>query len=457
MRALHILGALAFGVVGCSVINAFDDVAPGNDASATGGTGTTSGGTGGTGAAAGSAGSGGGAGGSDAAAGGGAAGGGGSGGTTAQPGAIVLGARVANTGPPQKEVLVALSPHDGSELVREDVPQAVTGLAHEGVPGRDFWYVLRRTEAPPSQKTELSIRRLNRSTTPATWDVLDTLEVPPVFDEKGIAVLNRRLVYLANVQGDAGVSTALVAIDTSDETNLVLLPPLIVSDEFRGLIGHPSTTQAGGILSLIRFQGAGQVSIGVQKAAVPTTGAPQMVENNPTNVGGFLFPSTSPAWGANNVENFDVIVLPPVVTDAGVGSAQLRQFNSSNHAPTSTQPFDVGGGNFRQLAFDSCRKLAITVLLNQDNSIRVVPVSSGTEAKLSLNESAQRVFYEPYTQTALAPFQGTNSQIRAFSVGGTGQAPTLTAKSLNAPADLIPSGPMAVEAPLNAQYKPVCN
>lgn len=277
-------------LLACSVINKPDDVKPvgtGSDAGGSGigvggsageasdvggtssqggsggaGTGGVGGGTGGIGG--GAAGTGGGSGGTDASGGsggsGGTAGTGGSGPNPPSVGLIAVGGVDTDSG---ESVLAVLSASSGELLASERLE--VGGIAYDGAPGRDVWFIFTAAEFPPdpAKPVDLEVRRFDDQT--EEWTTLSKLTAIPPPRPGEFTVLNRRLAYLSyRLENNQPVEN-LTVLDTSDLADVTLLESKFTTDDrmigITGARGSANDSEAlGGIVDVMLAQNCSSTS-----------------------------------------------------------------------------------------------------------------------------------------------------------------------------------------------------
>lgn len=453
-RERSLLWCLALGATfsaACSVINSFDDVAPGNPDASTGG----SGGSGGTGADGGTAGTGaggtGGTSGSGGTTGGGGSGGvggsGGDGGTggdaaVAGPGLIVVTGKVAST-----PVLSVISPVNGAELKRETGTE-YAGVIYDRASKLFLLFEVQKQDGGPPQALKIVPRRFDKTSN--TWDDAPGTAFPgaPLSAPGSTAFvgLNHRAAYLATIPADAGGGQGVVVINTTNPKALTLATqPLDETSSTAVDIVGSVTSAEGGSLAVMR------------QLCIPGTGCALLVGNITVNAGGISsessvggkgnYPqSASPGWGpGGDPTKASIAVAVPADPDGGT-SAQVTLYTGVTFANGGSGTFPVQGTNrIAPLAFDRCWNVAMVGETTKER-IHVVSIGSGTYSFVDKTFVVQRLLWEPHTRTVLAPFaQGGNAVIAAYRLTGTDAAPTLTEPpTWNPPNDIQAVG-IAVE------------
>jgi hypothetical protein len=402
MRVSFRLGGLAFFLVSaCTIVNAFDDVTPSAE------------GTYGPAASAGN----------DAAvfvandAGGGI-------------GAVVLAGEESRDGA-AGNVLVTLDPTTGHQLGARET-MTVAGIRYDGL--RDHWYVFESKGSSfipgPNDRVVLRTRALDVRT--GAWTDLGAIDVPATQSYDSIAIVRDRLVYVALKPTDTTPTLSLVTINTADPTKLSIVDdqPMPAGRHPRGIVGTRSRTNVGGIVSMFRTAPGGEncpdggncyevfrVRVG---QGAPIIEAPLAL----ATVSGF---ATSTAFGSFPSIDREVIVFPRVQADA---SATVQLYEPVNHeVEPATYEFTLTDGLIRPIAVSECDRQVFAVGGNSDLDLHAIPIpvaGKGTPFAITTGHSGQAVYFEPSTKTVLAPFgQGTSTDLGAYRVGGTKEAPTL--------------------------------
>jgi hypothetical protein len=247
----------------------------------------------------------------------------------------------------------------------------------------------------------------------------------------------------------------LVTLDTSDPRAVTVLgSPIPLASGYGALIGLRSEVNvAGGFLGLgstVKLDGGTTVSA-LTPVLVPGSGAPSVEQT--------IF-GTSPAAslvGYGTVTTNGVMHALVVTRPNGTAPATLSIFDPTGDptmALIGAGTFSFTDGNIKAPAFSTCAGLAFVVGTNADLSVHAVsiggvslddggvyPVLPSTAA--ATGHSGQGVYFEPYTNTVLAPFsQGDNFALTAFTVEGSSNAPKLVQRlppRWVPPADLRPS------------------
>jgi hypothetical protein len=366
-------------------------------------------------------------------------------------GAIVVGGNTTTDG---GFVLTALDPTTGAELaptLREAM--TVVGIHYDGL--RDRWYIFENTGIgqlfpAPTDAVFLHIRTLDPRT--GAWSELSKIKVPTIVSTDTVAVLNDRVVYTAYAVNEAGATTGyeLAVVDTTLPAAPALIAPLTLANLPTATIGtrNPSAISPGGTMNLFHIdqtQCAGDGSAELCEFDVVHVtvqgGTPQAAAATPVT-------AVNPQ-GSEGVASFlaggpdDVIAFPP----ANGATAQLQRFSATTNlpAPNSKVAFGSGDIHLQRLAISECYAMAFVVGVPLDTQLYGVPLTGLTATVLAqdLGHAGQAVAFEPFTNTVLAPFKANGSfAIDAYSVTGTAANPALAirgAGSWNAPADLQPN------------------
>ena len=351
--------------------------------------------------------------------------------TPAAPPGVVVVAGTLRGDSGETPVLSALSPSTGLELerAREDIKVAAVIFDPSRGTGRDLFYVFEnRGEGAiplPTDEVVLQVRTLNRRT--GEWIVLSRLKVPPLVSHVYAVALQERLVYVAYApQTDGSVAYSLVVVNTSN--------PLSPEPSYTAPITLPSGMSAvpgpgggGGNLAVYgrRSLGAGQSALTITTALVPATANEPVKFTAPRDLGTGGGGVTVAQGALLNGGPFFVAGIRNA--DGGVASlGAYRPQDGETIGPLGA--FSVAGGDLKRLAISECQRLAFVVEGNDDLFVRAVPLGleEYTVARVSTGHSGQGVYFEPYSNTVLAPFsQGERAELSAFRVGGTQSVPTL--------------------------------
>ncbi len=455
--------------VGCSLINKFDEVVPlanegGAGTGATGGSGAMGGSAGSTAGMGGTAGAGavGGASGSGGSSGdGGASGSGGTGGAAGmdsgpppQEGVVVVGGDGLLDANPNAKVLVVIDPKTGKELSRERMD--VQGVAYE--PRRDLWYVFERV-AGALDPVVLHVRQLDTVT--GTWTQagelgssdggIGAVPRPLANDPLFIAVLRDRILYAsvssAGQNGLTVIDTAMVSAVKIHGAQQIAYPP----DGAVAMLAHPASGVGGRVTFIQQPMSScaplpaadagaeagtgtpGPSVCNVQLMSANVTTAPVPTFGTPKVIGQVLQTGGSAAGAPDHQANADIVVFPPLFPTL-MPNGHLNKYGTLDHAPllTPDRGFTVAGPRISSADFDPCFEVALATELITDKAVFAIPTrmmggTPGTPAKQAVTTAAQRVVWEPYTRTAIRPFDDNqNRELSAFRLGGTDVAPTLT-------------------------------
>ena len=480
------LGISGLALLGCSVINSFDDPKPlaTGGAAGTSGTGGSTAGTsgGGSGGTAGMAGGGtSGMGGSSGASGSGASGG--SGGSAGMPpmneGAVVVGGDGDLDGTSDEKVLSVLDPTTGLELSREKMN--VSGIGYDGE--RDLWFLFERVGGA-LDPVVLHVRTLDTVT--GAWTQLSTIGdadagvggAPAPFGATFIGVLNDRLLYASTVPGSPPQS-GLTLYDTTDPANVTLVGAQQVMFPGAAPIGFlvHAANAIGGRVNMVNRTNCGPPGgggdAGADAASGPNvcdvtlqgvtvgTGTPAInFEATPKVVGQVLETGGSVGFTEDLLNDADLVVFPSL--DPGADpTGHVQRFAELSHQPQigTPPPFDVAGPRISSASYDPCIEMVFATELITDQAIFAIPIKQGlamrTPFKQPVNTAAQSAFFEPFTRSVIRPFDDdANREISAFYLQGTEGVPTLQRRigDWSPPTDLRPRI-VRIKVP----NPPVCN
>jgi len=484
MWAVLLAPGLAFA---CSLINAPDDVIEVSEAGSTGGS-TGLGGLGGDGGtgdtgAGGSAGEGGSSttsttssgGGSNGGTGGASTSGGGEGGAstggasttgteatatsgggappTFDEGLVVVSARTAEA--EASEEVLAILAEDGTERARETI--SVAAIAHDGAVDRDVWFLFVAEGIFPLDKqrpADLEVRRYDPEL-PGWTDVSQLSALPP--PRAGhVAMLNGYVAYLSYRNSDE--AETLTILDTRDLDDIKKLadsavPPLIQDATEQSLVGllgargSPTNRDATG----------GTLNVMIRDCAL--SGCPLVVQ--PLFVGSDVMPGTrvtldtyngTPAFASALTERRSFVAMD---TEEGV---RLFEFDPFDLSDLEDSPVATTTSTMRGLAVLECEE-SLALSEGDEARLRGVSLISNVGQGYDLMRPGQRLYFEPFTQRLLAPYNQDLDNltpaegagiIEAFTLTGNGvSAPTIEpvlAEDWAPPADLVPLT-MAVRMP----------
>jgi hypothetical protein len=295
----------------------------------------------------------------------------------------------------------------------------------------------------PTDDVSIEARRFNLATN--AWETVGApVDVAVLYDPKAIAPLRNRIAFLALRDGDPS-EIDLHVYDTSDPTDLQSVdgsPLQLVGgqSDIAGLIG--SMGQAvGGTVNIVRKKSAdcsgGFCPWTLRRVLITSSGINEEPPGSEEIVGNV--PGTgTPAWGHNVADGYDVMAFPDVGAPAEEGL--VKHLSKSDHQVVGTAvPFPTAEPRLPALAFDPCDRIAFVAdVLGQ--AIAAVPMGAdGVPHGLDLTRNGSDVYFESYTRTVLAPFNGADFAMTALALGGSSIEPTLTVRfDWDPPLDLSP-------------------
>lgn len=324
-------------------------------------------------------------------------------------------------------VLAVLDTANGHELgVRENMH--VAGVVHDAP--RDLWYIF---EAPtyfiagPSEVMKLHIRQLSAGT--GAWTELSSTVVPTLVFYDAIAVTNSRLTFMAH-PAEAGGAYRMVTLDTSNPAAPTTLAEQDVTTLPIGMIATRSGGGPGGQVTLLNVgvpadgdcpgAGAGLCSAKLHRFLIPNGGVPK-------DLGTVLYGAMStfglPAYGSVVCGGGpdELLLLPKPA--AGPHDLTLLGYQSTEGTVALNYAMATNATRLRRAAVDNARRVIFVVETNTDTNIHAIALGgggAGSTAKAALRHSGQAVYYDPASQTAFAPFnQGEGHTFSAFRVNGT--------------------------------------
>ena len=350
-------------------------------------------------------------------------------------------------------VLTTINPTNGAELNpagRENM--TVVAVHYDGL--RDLWYLFENTGGSlfptPSDIVNLHVRSLDTHT--GKWTESKSIPVPAIVSTDTVAVLNDRLAYVAYSQPEGGpLGYEIVLVDTTSPNNPQVIGTTPLASYPGGVIATRNPSAAGGTINMLhvdmtqcQLENDGSVNVCTLQMIhvnVPNQGAP-VISPTPFNLAGVPTQGTE-GFGSWVGGGPDDIVGFPALNGA---QAYIQRFqpSSGNPVANSVVHFPIQSAFMKAIAVSECNQMAFVVGVPGDTSVYAVPFTpSGTVASADLGHAAQGVRFEPYTGTVVAPFKANGSwALLAYSLGGTATAPTLTKRNApgwNPPPDIEPN------------------
>ncbi|MEZ4234181.1 MAG: hypothetical protein R3B89_33715 [Polyangiaceae bacterium] len=445
--------ALAVGALvssGCSVINSFDDLKEASTA-----------GVGGSAGNAGSAGQGGSSGGGSGGTTGGTGGTGGSGGQPVDPGLIVVAGDGDLAAGGRGLVISALSPYTGEEYTRREFGADKIGfIAYDAID--NYWYVWTQ-EGEPGDLFTFRVWQFDRLT--REFKELGTTSAP--LPTGVIAVLNKRVLYWSLYKDGASSSSGFTLLNIDNASQPVPTNPIQDVPSFGSplaAIPRANGTDPGGTVNLfvrtancspdVTENGSPVEMCDVDRILASVTSASTKASFAATKTIGRIRQSGG-SIGAVRASEEDVVIFPDPAWEASNANttAQVVRFNPTNYNSVGTIDFDVKGSSIRGAAWDPCGKTVLATETLSDTAIFAVPFTGTTTRQSITTPPVSFVFFDQYTQTAFLPRDSTtNFGLRAFALGGTAMAPTLSERDSSSdlpwspPSDLQPKQ-VQVETP----------
>jgi hypothetical protein len=345
---------------------------------------------------------------------------------TPTKGLIVLGGtNLAATG----NLISVLNPVSGAELRREALPAntAVAGIAYDGAPGKDVWFVFVGSDFPakPDKVVNLQVRYFNDRTN--NWIILSRATTLPPPVPGTFAVLNDRLAYLSHEVIGGVVKPSLTILDTSDvrDVSVVTYQPPALPGEMLLLLGTRGTADdrsgLGGTLDL----GLGQncsattcdlfvqpisvgstVTTGVGHAIGKYRGTPVAAASARQLSAYFAF---APATGS--------VVVSQIAPDAPEAPT------TSNAPPMAT--------DLSALTLAECQKVVVFTAYAENALYGVT--GAGIGKTLDLGRPGQLVAYEPFTRETVTTYNPPDNSFSMGGAGGGGSGPEISSVVVTSP------------------------
>jgi hypothetical protein len=395
-------------------------------------------------------------------------------------GVIVVGGTAVQEAGADLPVVTALDPATGAELLGARQPMNVAAVLYDGK--RDMWFLLESGgEGPfplPSDPFFVHARTIDPIS--GKWTELGSAQIPAGLSYTTTGQLAERIAYIAygnepdggspDASFDAGASVpgnfGLVVVDTSNPASMTVASVTGLQSSPVAVVGVRSLVNpAGGIAALgATAKPSGTNVTQITPVLIPATDPPAVEAP---------ILGTAPVGGSAGFAAVDMNGATDIVAiSRGFGApstpASLAIFNPSANDPTQALVgaghFPFGDGNIKAPAFAKCEGVVFVLGTNADLSLYAVSLAAaalpdddgGTpllaSASAPTGHSGQAVYFEPFTSTVLTPFsQGNNFALTAFTLGGTPDHPTLAPRVFphwNPPADLRPSF-VATRTPLD--------
>ncbi len=297
-------------------------------------------------------------------------------GPTGPHGAIVIGGTISADGGEQF-VLTALDPATGSELPKARVPMIVSAVRYDGL--RDLWYVFESGGQGifplPTDAFYLHTRTLDPTT--GDWTEVEKVRIPAGVSFATTTVVSQRVSYIAYGdgdagQGDGGAPFSLVTLDTSVPAAVVVASTLPLAQAYGSIAGTRSQVNpAGGFVTLGTTVKVGANTF-VQLTPVLLPSADPPAIESPI-AGAFAASSLFGLGTATINGTMDALVITRSTT-AGT-PATLAIYDPSASDPTmaliGAGTFPFNDSNINSPAFSVCAQTAFVVGTNADTSVHV--------------------------------------------------------------------------------------
>lgn len=372
---------------------------------------------------------------------------GGSGGTSVTPptvGLVVVGGVDTETAEP---VLTVLSAETGARLDQEDLQ--VGGIAYDGAPGKDTWFIFTSAEFPPDPAipVNLEVRRFDDQDN--EWTTISQLTAIPPPRPDQFTVLNNRLVYLSyHLENNVPVE-GLTILNTSDLTDVqVVANDYVPTGQMIGITGArgaPNDSEAlGGIVDVMLAEdctGMGSLS-GCSLVAQPIFLGSQQTVGVPVDISalaGTLMGGPSAFYTAR-LEEETHIASPNDEGRIYVAVADPRD-------PADLTDFDPTAGTaVGGLAISECNRVAAFTKVSE-GQLYAFNLDGALGNSVNLGHEGQQVAYESFEEQIIVSYKpGDSSEpppevpyIRAFTTDRNGVGVAIAERTdFAAPATLIP-------------------
>jgi len=329
---------------------------------------------------------------------------------------------------PTDYVLTALNPLDGTELPlarRHDI--TVASILYDA--NQDLFYVFEsgvRGHIFPLAGDPFYVHALSIDPFTGAWTELGATAIRPAYSFSTTVVLTNRIAYVA--YGDGG-ALELDVLDTSDPRAITTQGAGAVMSGISpvALLGNPVAGTAGSnqTVMLCWIQ---RPNLEMQSYTVPSSGgpqAPQAPSMLQANVGPSVGLSSILEEGAGARE----VLAISSPTNGAMASVTLSDITGANLEGPYAFPFT--DSNVETPTFSTCHNTVFVSGTNMAKNVYALPLArlknneyanvgiNGLTSQ-TLNYSWQGLYYEPYTDTVIAPFnQGGSGDLTALHVTWT--------------------------------------
>jgi hypothetical protein len=327
-------------------------------------------------------------------------------------GLVAVSARVVDED--NQRVLSVLA-EDGQELHREpDLP--VAAIAYDGAEDRDVWFVFLAEDFPidPTRPADLEVRRFNDRTN--TWTTIsEVTQLPPPRADQ-LVVLNGRLAYLSYDASDSAETLTLLDTRDLDAVSEVTIPFEVLTTSgqlMTGILGaRGSATNPdgdGGTINLMLSTcAAGQCSLDIQPIFVGNS----LTKGNIETVGSY---AGVPAF-TTALEERRGFIARYSVADTRVLQVEFDPFDPATMTSTNLPGAAQRLGGMLLLECEN-----VTGLSEGDEAqLRGVSLQGGLSSTLDLMRQGQGLYFEPFSQKAIAPYNADASNTMPLSSGNEG-------------------------------------
>ncbi|HEY4013891.1 MAG TPA: hypothetical protein VGM06_11180 [Polyangiaceae bacterium] len=349
---------------------------------------------------------------------------------TTKQGVVAIGGYQLSDGSsvPTDYVLTALDPVNGTELPlarRQDI--TVASILYDSY--KDLFYVFEsgvRGHIFPLAGEPFYVHALRIDPFTGEWTELGATSIRPAYSFSTTVVLTDRIAYVA--YGDTG-ALELDVLDTTEPSAITAqgTASIMAGISPVALLGNPVAGTAGSnqTVMLCWIQ---RPNLQMQSFTVPSSGdpqAPQAPSMLQANVGASVGLASILENGAAAHE----VLAISSPTNGAVASVTLADITGANISPPF--PFPFTDSNVEAPTFSTCHNTVFVSGTNMAKNVYAMPLASirsNAYANASINDltsqtlnySGQGLYYEPYTDTVIAPFnQGGSGDLTALHVTWT--------------------------------------
>jgi hypothetical protein len=334
---------------------------------------------------------------------------------------------------PSDYILTALNPIDGSELPnarRHDI--TVSSILYDAA--TDLWYVFEsgvRGHIFPLAGEPFYVHALSIDPFTGTWTELGATAIHPAYSFSTTVLLTNHIAYVA--YGDTG-ALELDVLDTTDPRAIGAqgAVPIMPGISPVALLGNATAGTAGSNQTAMLCWIA-RPNLQMQSFTVPSAGDPQTVQA-PAMLQANVGPSVGLASILEKGAAAHEVLAISSPSNGAMANVTISDITGANVQGPFQFPFT--DSNVEPPTFSTCHNTVFVSGTNMAKNVYAMPLArlknneyatvgiNGLTSQ-TLNYSGQGLYYEPYTDSVIAPFnQGGSGDLTALHVTWTnGQDP----------------------------------